>query len=242
VYGLAAVLAAFARRPEAVLNIAHTPEVRAQLNDMLREAARRRIAYREVDDEALSRMAEAVHHEGVCMLVRPSSSPTLAQVVDGLGERGLMLALDGVQNPHNVGAIVRSAAYFGARALLWADSTAPAERLLTPAARRVAEGGAEHVALCRVPQLSAALIGLAQRGLTIIGSDTRAEQRADRFDWPARCVLVVGHERAGLSPAVRAVCQQHVRIAGTANLDSLNVSVAAGVLLANYASAHEPRA
>jgi TrmH RNA methyltransferase len=240
VYGLAAALAAFARRPEALLSIAHTSEVRGELNDMLREAARRRIGYNEVTEEVLSRMAGSVHHEGVCLLVRPSSSPSLLQVVDGLGQHGLVLALDGVQNPHNVGAILRSAAYFGVSALLWAEANAPTERLLTPSARRVAEGGAEYVALCRVPQLSAALAGLAQRGLTIVGSDARAEQRADRFAWPARCVLVVGHERAGLSPPVRAVCEQQVRIAGTSRLDSLNVSVAAGVLLANYATAHEP--
>src|SRR5262245_36823378 len=71
VYGLAAALAAFENRPEAVLSIAHTSDLRRPLAPMLREAARRRIAYREVDADALAQLADSTHHEGVCLLVRP---------------------------------------------------------------------------------------------------------------------------------------------------------------------------
>jgi TrmH RNA methyltransferase len=233
VYGLSAALAAFAQRPEGVLSIAHTPEVRRQLADMLREAARRRIAYREVDEEALTNMAESVHHEGVCLLLRAEPAPTLEQLAARVGAQGVLIALADVQNPHNLGAILRSAAYFGARGVVVSQ-----DRKLTAAARRVAEGGAEHVPITPVEDLPAALRSLADHEFTIVGADTRAKLELGSLRWPKRAVLVLGHERDGLSGPARAACKTLVRIAGSPAVDSLNVSVAAGVLLASFAQQH----
>ena len=234
VYGLAAALAAFERRPEAVLNIAYARDRRKALADMLREAARRRIAYREVDAETLDGLAESVHHEGVCLLVRPREQVALEDIAAGLDERCLVLALDGVQNPHNVGAILRSAAYFGAAALLFVSEKS---KPLTAAAKRVAEGGAERVVVRSVPDLPAALRVFRDHGLEIIGCDPRAKVALPEFRWPARAVLVLGHEQHGLTQPVRCLCRPLVRIAGADALDSLNVSVSAGIFLASHAGA-----
>jgi TrmH RNA methyltransferase len=227
-------LAAFEQRPEAVLNIAYTRERRKALADMLREAARLRIAYREVDAETLDGLAESVHHEGVCLLVRPRENPALEAIAKGLGERCLVLALDGVQNPHNIGAILRSAAYFGAAALVFVSERS---QPLTAAARRVAEGGAERVIVRSVPDLPIALRVFRDHGLAVIGCDTRAKVLLPRLRWPARAVLVLGHEQHGLTQEVRALCQPLVRIAGSDSIDSLNVSVSAGIFLASYSGA-----
>jgi TrmH RNA methyltransferase len=233
VYGLSAALAAFEQRPEAVISIAHTKEARHAIAELLRLAAARRIAYREVDTETLGRMADSVHHEGVCLLMRPRESVSIEGIASSLGARGMVLALDGVQNPHNVGAILRSAAYFGAHALIYASAQ---DKALAPSALRVAEGGAERVTLGRVPQLNAALRTLSDQRVQVIGSDSRAKIRLDGYRWPARAVLVLGHEQHGLSEDVRAVCSTFVRIAGVEGMDSLNVSVAAGVFLASFAA------
>ena len=230
VYGLSAALAAFKQRPERVVSIAHTRAVRHELADMLREAARRRISYREVDDEALAQLADSVHHEGVCLLVRPQPAVELGDLVESIEDAGLILALDDVQNPHNLGAVLRSAAYFGARGLIVA-----ADMKLTASARRIAEGGAEHVPIVRVEGLPFALRQLAARDFVVIGADTRARIELGGLRWPARAVLVLGHERTGLGEPVRKACTTLVRIAGTDAVDSLNVSVAAGVLLSSYA-------
>ncbi len=230
VYGLSAALATFAARPESVLSIAHSKDARKPLRDMLREAARRRIAYRELDDDALADLTESVHHEGVCLLVRPLPPVGLEE----LGARsGLLIALDDVGNPHNVGAVLRSAAYFGARGLILGG-----DRKLTAAARRVAEGGAEHVLVAVVPALAVALRQLADHDYAIFGADTRGRVALASLRWPARAVLVLGHERTGLTAPTRAVCRTLVRIEGTGVVDSLNVSVAAGVLIASYAQQH----
>ncbi|MEY4581367.1 MAG: hypothetical protein RL701_6070 [Pseudomonadota bacterium] len=250
VYGLAAVKAAFEARPEAVLSIAHTEALRYPLADLLRAAARRHIAYREVDAEELARLAQSVHHEGVCMLVRqrelkelPDGSALLKSVHAG----GLLLALDGVQNPHNIGAILRSAAYFGAAGLVYttatddgAESGKPAS--LPAAARRVAEGGAEHVPVLRVPTLQAWLQEARKADFTVVGSDAHTDTALTTFAWPARTVLVLGHEQRGLTREVRDSCQQLLKIAGSERMDSLNVSVAAGIFLASYAARSTPTA
>jgi len=241
VYGLAAALAAFETRPEAVVSIAYTEALRHPLASLLKSAARRRIAYREVDAEALAKLAQSVHHEGVCLLVRPRPAPSLPELLQSLGAQGLLLALDGVQNPHNIGAILRSAAYFGARALVYTRQAADGVDVASPlpaAARRVAEGGAEHVPALGVPSLSGLLREAKRQGIAVVGSDARARTTAAAYAWPARAVLVLGHEQQGMTRATREQCDQLLRIEGPGaeHIDSLNVSVAAGIFLASYAA------
>jgi RNA methyltransferase, TrmH family len=236
VYGISAVLAVMAQRPEQVLSIAHTRAARKPLADALREAARRRIAYREVDEEELSRIAGSLHHEGVCVLAREPDAPDLETIARRTEPRGLIVALDGVQNPHNIGAILRSAAFFGAVGLVLAGQRGARAEGLPPAALRVAEGGAEHVAVLRVPDLVAALRQLAQAGLSIVGADAHAERSLTTLRWPPRAVLVLGSEAAGLAREVREMCDVTARVVGRGRLESLNVSVAAGVMLASHAA------
>lgn len=242
VYGLAAALAAFETRPDAVLSIAYTEALRHPLAALLKAAARRRIAYREVDAESLTRMAQSVHHEGVCLLLRPRPAPELPELMQSLGTQGLLLALDGVQNPHNVGAILRSAAYFGVRGLLYASEERSAP--LSAAARRVAEGGAEYLPALAVSSLDNVVRAAKREGIAIIGSDARARVSVASYAWPARALLVLGHEQHGMSRVVREQCDQLLRIEGPGaeRIDSLNVSVAAGIFMASYAARSDERA
>ena len=235
VYGVSAVLAVMAQRPEQVLSIAHTRAARKPLAGALREAARRRIAYREVDEEELSHIAGSLHHEGVCVLAREPATPDLEALVRRTEPRGLIVALDGVQNPHNIGGILRSAAFFGAVGLVLAGQRGARAEGLPPAALRVAEGGAEHVGVLRVPDLVTALQKLAQAGLRIVGADAHAKRSLAELRWPPRTVLVLGSEAEGLAREVREMCDVTVRVMGRGALESLNVSVAAGVMLASHA-------
>jgi TrmH RNA methyltransferase len=183
-------------------------------------------------------MAATVHHEGVCLLVKRRAAASLDDLARSTEPYGLLVALDRVGNPHNVGAVLRTAAFFGVRGLLLADEKHSA---LTPAAVRVAEGGAEHVAVAHGAELAVALHALRANGLGIIGADGRAQTPLPELRWPQRAVLVLGHEDEGLSPTVKKSCDTLVRIGGSGALESLNVSVAAGVLIASYAAAHESR-
>jgi TrmH RNA methyltransferase len=233
VYGLSAALAVLAVRPHDVLRIAHTKAARMALAAALREAARRRTAYEEVTDEALAELAGAAHHEGVCLLVRPRPAPTLETLARRATPAGLVLALDGVDNPHNVGAVLRSVAFFGAAGVQVADA---ARKSLPPSAVRIAEGGAEHAPVVHVPELAPALYALRELGLTIVGTDSHGGVPLRELSWPRRVVLVLGAERAGMTPDVRAACELITCIEGSGALESLNVAVAAGVLLASHAA------
>lgn len=235
VYGLSAALAVMAQRPEQVLRIAHTQAARKALAPALREAARRRIAYREVGEEDLSRIAGSVHHEGVCLLAVQPEPPDVATLARRAAPSGLIVALDRVRNPHNVGAILRSAAFFGAAGMVLAGESGKRGNL-GPAAVRVAEGGAEHVPVASVAELPPALRELARAGFSIVGADAHAERTLASLSWPERAVLVLGSEDLGLAAAVRAACDVTVRIDGGGQVESLNVSVAAGVLLSSFAS------
>jgi RNA methyltransferase, TrmH family len=236
VYGISAVIAVVKQRPEQVLSIAYTRVARKALADVLREAARRRIAYREVDEEELSRIAGSLHHEGVCLLAREPAGTDLDTLARHTQPRGLLVALDGVQNPHNIGAILRSAAFFGAAGLVLAGQRGARAEGLPPAALRVAEGGAEHVGVLRVSDLVATLRQLARAGLSIVGADAHAERSLTELRWPPRVVLVLGSEAVGLAREVRELCDVTVRVVGRGALESLNVSVAAGVMLASHAA------
>lgn len=233
VYGLAAALAVLRNRPEQVVNIAYSAGARRVLGPFLREAARRHLAYRELGDEELGRMAGSLHHEGICLLVRKRAACTLIELARRTEPGGLLLALDNVSNPHNLGAVLRSAAFFGVKGLLLADEN---RSLITPSATRVAEGGAEHVAVSQIAALAPALRELRELGLHVVGADGHAPIALPALRWPTRAVLVLGSEDIGLSPAVKQSCDQLVQIAGSGALESLNVSVAAGILLASYAS------
>jgi len=230
---MSAARAVLAVRPRDVLHIAHTPEARREVADLLREAARLRLPYREVESEELGRIAGTLHHEGICLQVKPRLPVHITDLVRALGKGGFVVALDNVLNPHNIGALLRSAAYFGATGMLVGSDV---ERSLTPATVRIAEGGAEHVPVCFVSDMSDALDRLTSAGAEIVGADAHEGLPLAETHFAARSVLVLGSERSGLSSNVHKRCTKRVRIAGAGHIESLNVSVAAGIVMAHAAS------
>ncbi|MFI5400615.1 MAG: TrmH family RNA methyltransferase [SAR324 cluster bacterium] len=252
VYGMKAALALLERRPEAVLRIHYRADRRAQLKGVLAWAASRRLPYRELDEDSLRKVAGGMHHEGLVVVAKPLRFAEFApgaiapaarpakgrQAARGSPSSGSMeqvwLALDGVENPHNLGAILRSAAFFGAGGVL-VGSAAPGATV-NPAAIRTAEGGAEYVGVAAAPDLAATLSAQAARGWTVLGLETDGAP-FPRQRPPAPILLVLGHEHEGLRPAIRQACSAVYRISGGGTLASLNVSVAAGVALALLSAA-----
>lgn len=242
VYGVKAALALLERRPDDVRRIYHAPGLRGVLGPHLSAAAARHRPYREVDGEALARLAQSPHHEGLVVVATPryyaELTPALARAG---GPAALWLALDGVENPHNLGALVRTAAFFGLTGVLAGGAT-PGDKV-NAAVLRVSEGGVEHVPLVAAPQLAPALRTLREAGCRVLGLETdAAESLADAVaagHTVGPLVLVLGAERAGLSAAVRQACDALCVLAGGGPLPSLNVSVTAGVALAQVVS-HRP--
>jgi tRNA G18 (ribose-2'-O)-methylase SpoU len=223
----------------------HTRAVRRDIVGLLRSAASRGVPFLEADEREVDRFAGSAHHEGLCIACRPRPWASVQDVAQALTRsRGVAIALERVRNPYNVGAILRSAAFFGVdAALLGAPAPHPG---LAPTSVRVAEGGAEALLLSRTTDLAESLARLRSRGVTVVGADAGAKTSAFDFSWTCPAVLVLGHEREGLGPRVRARCDALVAIrprprpgeaedvssSGAGRMESLNVSVAAGVLIA----------
>lgn len=230
VYGVNAALAVAKHRPQTIQRVLHHRDRSEALAPLLKATAALRRPYREVDTEDLVRVARSQHHEGVVVVIatRPPVM-RLYEFLDRMPDDAVVLAMDAVGNPHNLGAILRSAAWFGA-AVLFASE--PGQALLSPSAMRIAEGGAETVPICTVPELAPALQFMREQGITILGADQNAEDSIFRVPLPRPLCLVMGNETHGLSRPVRNIAHRLVSIPGTGAVESLNVSVSAGILLA----------
>jgi TrmH RNA methyltransferase len=231
VYGLRAGLAVFARRAGEIVRVAYGHEVRGAVAELVRWAAAQRVPCGELPERELERVAGTTHHEGLCLTTRIRRWLPPGDLADRLiAAAGAAIALDRVRNPYNIGAILRSAAFFGVEAaLLGAPAPHPA---LAPDAVRVAEGGAEHLLLSRTTDLADTLARLRVRGVRVIGAESDARTNAIGYPFARPTVLVLGHEREGLSERVRGQCDALVAIPGSGAVESLNVSVAASVMIA----------
>jgi TrmH RNA methyltransferase len=252
VYGVKAALALIERRPDDVLRLHYRKDRRAQLKGVLAWAAAKRLPYRELDEDSLKKVAGGSHHEGVVVIAKPlrfvaftagaltagpsaaggtrgASGPGLSAEAREPRPRPLWVAVDGVENPHNLGAILRSCAFFGADGVLVGGAN-PGDKV-NQAAIRIAEGGAEYVRVTAAPDLAQVLTSLGLNGWAVLGLETDGSPLPRSR--PARPVmLVLGHEHEGLRPPIRKACSAVHRIPGAGPLASLNVSVAAGVALA----------
>lgn len=228
-HGRRAVASAWDRRPEAVVRVYVDRDARGELGGLLKALAARRVAYRLVDAAELDRVADSRHHEGVCALVRPAPVPSFEAWLGSCGPAALVLALDGVVNPHNLGALVRTAAHFGATGV-WTVGEPPRHG----ACARVAEGGLEHVPLLGTPDLPGILERLAEAGFMVVGAQQDADDGVFGTRLSRRTALVLGSERTGLSAEVASRLEAAVMIPGSGVVESLNVAAAGAVLMGEW--------
>lgn len=152
----------------------------------------------------------------------------LFEAPNSFGSARLLLALDGVEDPQNLGALLRVADGAGVDGVVLTERrSAP----LSPAAVKASAGASEHLRIARVVNLVRALEELKQQNLWIIGLDERGTTEYDRFDLTGNCVLVLGREGAGLHDLVRRTCDHLLRIPMAGGVNSLNVSAAGAVVL-----------
>lgn len=181
------------------------------------------------DDERLSRIGGTTRHQGVVAKVSPlPQSHSLDDVLDQVEGHPLVLVLDGVTDPHNLGACLRVADGAGAHAVV-----APRDHAvgLNATVAKVASGAAETVPYLMVTNLARTLNELKDRGLRIIGTSDDAEQTVYDVDLTGPVALVLGAEGPGMRQLTRKTCDELVRIPMRGAVESLNVSVASGVCL-----------
>jgi TrmH RNA methyltransferase len=227
--GLAAVRALFERDPARVERLFFESNMSRQVGRFCQHLARDRKPYRQADTMELTRVAGTVLHGGIVAIARPQ--PMLHLVPEAPREWALdgkpLLLLDGIGNPHNLGAIVRSAAFFGLERIVLANR--PDQALPSDASYRIAEGGFEHLSLYRAPILRA--LDALREDYRVVGTalGRAAVPAAWSDDRPV--ALVLGNEENGLDRATLAACGEVLTIPGSGRMQSLNVAAAAAILL-----------
>ena len=229
--GLPAVQARFARDPGSIKRLFFDETTSRKLGPMCKALAAAKKVYRCVLPAELEKIAGTMHHGGVvCVVPAPAlAAPLPREITDWAAKREPLLILDRIGNAHNLGAIARSAAFFGLSNIV--IPTHPSAALPGEAAHRVAEGGLEFIRIWRVPALPAFLGILASAGYEVLGAATRGGAPAARPAGAKPLALVLGNEEQGLAPEVAKACTGLVTLAGSGKVESLNVSVAAAVLL-----------
>lgn len=189
------------------------------------------ISVQRADNPALDRLSDGARHQGVVAEIIPAGVLDLNGVlalIKAAGDNALVLVLDGVQDPHNLGACLRSAAAANATAVIVPKARAAG---LTPAVRRAAAGAADIVPLAMVSNLASALRALAEIGVWSVGLAGDGDSSLYESDLTGPLALVLGGEEKGLRRLTRERCDALARIPMPGRMESLNVSVAAGIAL-----------
>ncbi|AXF75148.1 tRNA/rRNA methyltransferase [Erwinia tracheiphila] len=230
VYGENACQALFQSRPDCIVRAWFVQSVTPRFRETLKWMAANRKAYHVVEEDELAKAAGTEHHGGVCFLIKKRMGMPVREWLAAVGEKDCVLALEDIGNPHNLGGIMRSCAHFGIKGLLVDD----AATLDSGAAVRTAEGGAEHVQAISGEDFASGLNAFRKAGYTIVTTSSHKGVPLTEVELPAKMVLVLGQERDGLSDSTWQEGELNVSIGGTGNVESLNVSVATGILLAEW--------
>jgi len=233
VCGYRAVSAVFARNPDAVLRLFYLESTARQAGPFCRDLARARKPYRMVPENELERIGGTGHHGGlVAVTARPIRPRVQPQDLTRWAAQGeTVLLLDRVSNHHNLGAIVRSAAFFGIRQIILRehrDQALPGE-----ATYRVAMGGMEYVNLTMARD-PVTVVNAARKDFTTVATVVRGKSLPPESVPLGRgqpWFLVLGNEEEGLASEIADVCDYHVSIPGSDQIESLNVSVTAAVMM-----------
>ncbi len=201
-----------------------------RVRELAEQARREKITVKTVPLAALERLARGVRHQGVAAVVAPFSYTPLAGLLRKLESRDLsvLVALDGITDARNLGAIIRTAAAAGVAGLLLPERRSAA---INAAATKTAAGALENLSICRVGNLAAALAGLKEAGFWICGAAAAGGENLYEVDWPEKLVLVLGSEDKGLRPIIARACDFSITIPLAEASESLNVGVAAAVIL-----------
>ena len=203
-----------------------------RLEEIVTKARERGVPVRFEERAIVDRLAGTPQHQGVVAMAAAKHTLDLEDLLknatEGSSTPGLLVVLDGVEDPHNLGAVIRSALAAGASGIILPDRRAAG---LNETVARAAAGALEHLPVARVVNIARAMEQLKEAGYWTVGLDERAERKHSDVDYKGAVAIVLGGEGAGLHELVRKRCDFLVSIPTTGPVRSLNVSVAAGVVL-----------
>ncbi len=200
-----------------------------RLQRLIQDCRQNSVPVRFLSRVELDRLASSGSHQGVVAVTSSKHYADLDDVIAAKrGEYSLVLVLDGIEDPHNLGAILRTADACGADGVLIPERRATG---ITGTVAKVSAGASEHLPVAKVTNIARTLEDLKAKGLWTVGLDERGKQSYDEIDYKMDCAVVLGAEGKGLHDLVSKKCDFLVSIPMLGKVPSLNVSVAAGVVL-----------
>lgn len=230
VYGRHACEAIFKNRPNDLIRLYITQEGVFDFRPMIRFCADHKLAYHVVEKEELDTITKATHHEGIAMVVKTKKLPTVKELLEAKG-RTLILALEEVENPHNLGAILRTAAHFGVTGILYQAKVPVA---LSAAAQRTAEGGAEALPAIHINEWNEVFEHAKKMKFKTLATSSHEGVNMFESEFPEKAIVFLGAEGAGLSSKILKKMDLLLTIPGTGAVESLNVSNATTAILTEW--------
>ncbi len=225
-YGVNTVREAIGHRPIEYILVAEGPRG-PRIEEIIRACRAQGIPLRFAPRQALDRMAGAVNHQNVLAVCAMKDYADLESIITSV-KQPLLVALDGVEDPANLGSIVRTAVAAGAHGAILPERRAAG---ISAAVARVASGAIEHLQIARVTNLTRTLMELKEREIWVYGFEAQARKSYLELDYALPCALVFGGEGHGLRRLVRETCDDLAHIPLYGPVESLNVSVATAVVL-----------
>ncbi len=230
IYGINSVAEALKARGRAFAWVGVAKERHdLRLQRVVEECRRQGVAVRFVGRGELDRMAGNNAHQGIVAVTSAKQYNDLDDIIEGKrGDKSLIIVLDGVEDPHNLGAILRTADAVGANGVIIPERRAVG---VTGTVAKASAGASEHLPITKVTNIARTLEDLKERNIWTVGLDERGKQTYDSVDYNMDCAIVLGAEGKGLHDLVARKCDFLVSIPMLGKVPSLNVSVAAGVVL-----------
>jgi TrmH RNA methyltransferase len=229
-YGVQACLAIFKHRKGDIRRVFFVPELDASFREVAQWCERARVPYKVASSDELARVAATEHHEGVCFEARRHRRTSLAEVFKKktpVSSRCIVV-LEGVENPHNIGAIIRTLCFFGVTALVVVSSQGG---VLSGAACRVAEGGAEVLPVVVEDDAVKVVTRLREEGFEIVATTPHKATSVYAKEWRRDVAILFGSEGSGLSTKLLELADERIVVPRVGPLESLNVGAAVASIL-----------
>jgi len=206
-------------------------KLEGSINTIISLAKEKRVLIKEVDKRKLDSMSDGGTHQGVIAKVTPYKYFEVSDILALAEERGeapFIVILDEVEDPHNLGSIVRTAELFGVHGII-----IPKRRSASVSATvyKSSVGAIEHVKIAKVTNLNATIEDLKQKGIWVYGTDIRAEEYSYQTDFSGPCAVIIGNEGRGISKLTIQKCDKLIKIPMVGKINSLNASVAGGIIM-----------
>ncbi len=230
IYGKNACLMAFKMRPEGLIRVYLSQKNFFDFKKVLKFCTDKKLAYHVVTSEELDSITKSTHHEEVCFIYKKKEVPELSELFKST-DHSFILALEEVQNPHNLGAIMRTAAHFGVQTILYKADVPVAQ---SAAAYRTAEGGAEALHMVRIENWKEVISLATKNKYELYGTSGHEGSNLFEIKFPKKIMLFLGSEGDGISPELKKILKKNIKIPGSDFVESLNVSNANTAILTEW--------